>query len=856
VRITSPQEYFGFQMGADRKMARWDKIVEYFTKLATESDRIQVLELGKSTEGNPFLLTIISSPANLANLEHLRQVNLKIADPRGIDEATIKGLIGEGKAVICQSMSLHASEIGGTQMAPELAFELLNRDDEETMRILDNVIFLMVPCFNPDGQIMVTDWYNKWLGTEYEGCALPWLYQKYTGHDNNRDAYALNMPESQHMARVLFREWKPQAYQDHHHMMTDSARFSIAPYCDPIHPHGDPLIWREHSWYGAHMAYKLEEAGKTGILNAAMFPGWGHLGFHWITIYHNIAGMLTESASAKLATPLYVHPSQLQGAGMFSPKTFPKYEAQTNFPHPWEGGWWHLRDIVEQKKISAWALLDLAARHKETVLWNAYQKAKRQTERGAASDVKAYCIRPDQHDPLTVRKLVQALLNQGIEVKQAGERFEVDGRVFPAGTWIVSLAQPKMGLIRTLLGRTEYVDNYFSRRLDGSPMVFDTATDTLAEFMGVDVDGVCCAPCVDAAVVCCAEAVGCGCGCAAGCADKAGAGWIMDGRQNDSYRVVNRLLAAGVVVRRFSTAVCTGPACYPAGAFWVPAGEAASKILADAACELGVCAAPVTEVPGVASMEVSAKRVAMYQRYYGGNMDEGWTRFVFDTFEFPYTTIMDADIKAGNLNERFDVIVLPSDHKEIMVDMTKADRRDPMVQMFLQYYAVGAPPEYRSGFGEEGVAALREFVQSGGRLVGMGLANQLLIDGLGLSMRDVTKGLDAKTYYNKANTVRLNLCEEEPLGWGMQSEFLAMTWDSVAFGITERFHPDKYRVVASYADKDVLQSGWLVGEEHIAGKPAVVAASCGKGEAVLIGIKPQFRAQTHGTFKLLFNCLI
>jgi len=279
-KVTAPQEFFGFQMGADYKLARWDKIVEYFDRLGAESDRIKVINMGKSTEGNPFLLAIISSPANLANLEHYRQVSLKLADPRGLSEDEISKLVADGKAVICQSMSLHANEVGGTQTAPELAYDLLTKNDEETKLILDNVIFLMVPCFNPDGEIMIADWYNKWLGTEYEGCNQPWLYHKYVGHDNNRDAYAMNMPEGQYMGKILFRDWKPQAYQDHHHMMTDTARLAIAPYCEPIHPNPDPLIWRELSWYGAHMAYKLEEHEKTGIINDAMFPGWGHLGFH------------------------------------------------------------------------------------------------------------------------------------------------------------------------------------------------------------------------------------------------------------------------------------------------------------------------------------------------------------------------------------------------------------------------------------------------------------------------------------------------------------------------------------------------------------------------------------------------
>ncbi|MGE5653377.1 MAG: M14 metallopeptidase family protein, partial [Bacillota bacterium] len=483
-RVTSPLEFFGHIMGEDRKIARWDKIVDYFNLLAKESDRIQVTDMGPSTEGNPFLLAVISSPANLAKLDHYRGINLQISDPRGLTEEAIKALVKEGKAVVVQSMSMHATEIGGTQMAPELAYDLLVGECEETQRILDNVIFLMVPCFNPDGQIMVTDWYDRWVGTEYEGCSLPWLYQKYTGHDNNRDAFMLNIVESQYMAKLLFRDWKPQAYQDHHHMGSYGARLFVAPYSEPIRPDGDPLVWRELSWYGAHMAYRLEEAGKTGILNAGQYPGWGHYGFHWITIHHNIAGMLTESASAKLATPLYIHPTQLEGT---REKSMPEYAAQTNFPHPWEGGWWRLRDIVEQQKISAWALLDIMARNKDTLLWNAYLKATRQTERGEEGKPYAYVIEPEQHDPLTARKLVQLLLNQGIEVKVADQPFKANGKTYPAGTYVVMLQQPKRGLIKALLGRTLFPLNSFNTGLDGSPRVFDCATDTVAEYMGVDV---------------------------------------------------------------------------------------------------------------------------------------------------------------------------------------------------------------------------------------------------------------------------------------------------------------------------------------------------------------------------------
>jgi hypothetical protein len=385
-------------------------------------------------------------------------------------------------------MSLHASEIGGTQMAPELAYDLLARSDEETQRILDNVVFLEVPSFNPDGQIMVTDWYNKTLGTEYEGSSLPWLYHKYTGHDNNRDAFMTNMIASQYMAKILFTDWKPEAYLDHHHMGSYGARIYVPPYAEPIRPLADPLVWREMSWYGAHMAYKEEEGGLSGVLNMGQYSGWGHFGFHWITPFHNIAGMLTESASDRLATPLYIDPSQLQGGA----RNLETYKEQTNFPDPWPGGWWKLRDIVERQKVSAWALLDLAARNRETVLWNASRKAIRQTERGAIGKPAAYVIPAAQHDSLTATMLVKKLLVQGIEVMRSDKGFITTGGVaYGPGSWVVSLAQPKMGLIRYLLGRTFYPDNEWTRNRDGSPMrPYDMAADVMAEFMGVRVDPV------------------------------------------------------------------------------------------------------------------------------------------------------------------------------------------------------------------------------------------------------------------------------------------------------------------------------------------------------------------------------
>jgi len=843
-QVTSPEKFFGFQLGADRKIARWDKIVEYYKLLEKQSSKLKVIDMGPSTEGNPFLLVIISSPANLTKLDRLRQVNARISDPRGASEAEIRKLVGEGKAVICQSMSLHATEIGGTQMAPELTFDLLTRTDEETQRILDNVVFLLVPSFNPDGQIMVTDWYNKTLGTEYEGSGPPWLYHKYSGHDDNRDAFQTNLVESQYMAQIMFKDWSvPQAYVDHHHMGTYSARIYVPPYADPVRPDADPLIWREHSWYGAHIAYKEEEAGLSGVLNMAQYSGWGHFGFHWITPFHNIAGMLTESASARLATPVYIQPDQLQGGA----RNLPVYAEQTTFPDPWPGGWWRLRDIVERQKVSAWAVLDIAARNKETVLWDAYLKAKRQTERGAHSKTPAYVIPAAQHDPLTAIKLVNKLLVQGVEISQATKGFaNAAGVTYGPGSFVVSAEQPKMGLIRYLLGRTFYPDDSYTRDKDGSPIrPYDMATDTMYEFMGVRVDPQDEAVKADLAKLTSAvPAIG-----------KVGAktafGYSFDGRLNDSFKALNMLFDKGIAVRRIDAAGDLRP-----GDFVVAAGSEA--VLAEVAKQTGVDFAPLRSEVKQPAHEMKRLRIAMYQRYGGGNMDEGWTRLLLEQFSFPYTSIKDAEIKAGSLNGKYDVVIFPEDSTATITgDRTAAPAGGRGGGGGGGGRGESAPPEYRTGIGNEGVTALRDFVQKGGTIVALGGASNFAMDRLGVAARNALAGLPPKEFFCPGSTLKTSFDASQPLAYGMPGEGLVTFLGSgLAFDLTPTNHNEEYSVIARYADRDILYSGWLVGEQNLAKHAAMVAAQIGQGQVVMYGFRVQHRAQTHGTYKLLFNALV
>ncbi|HUG39671.1 MAG TPA: M14 family zinc carboxypeptidase, partial [Longimicrobiales bacterium] len=721
----SPQQHFGYPMGADGRLADWAELAAYYRLLADASPRVEVVDMGPSTLGKPFLALFVSSPGNLARLEELRRLNAVLADPRGVPENEIERAIEEGRAVVVQSYGLHSTEVAGAQTPAELVWEMATRDDPEMARILDEVVAIMLPSLNPDGTTMVAEWVRETAGTEYEGARLPWLYHHYIGHDNNRDAFQQNTAESIWGGQILFRDWVPQAFVDHHQMGAWGPRLYVPPYAEPIRPDADPLVWREMSWWGAHIAYAEEAAGRSGVTGASIYSGWGHFGFHWITPFHNTAGMLTESASARMAWPLFVHPDQLEGR---PGRGLPAYEEQTTFPNPWPGGWWTVRDIVEQQKIASLATLDLAAKNRRMVLRNHYLKALRQTERGRRAEpvsrgprgpLAAFIVPADQHDPYPATEMVEKLLLQGIDIERATEPFTHEGRVYDAGSWIVSMAQPKRGLIRWLLGRTFYPDNTFTRYRDGAPIPpYDMSTDNIAEYMGVRVEPV--ATHVEAPttrvvprfavtvrdripwVTSGIEPVG--------EATAGRFGYLLDGRWNDAFRAANLLLDRGVAIRRVDRAI-PGTVLRP-GDFVVASDRPADRAAVEAvAAETGLAFTGLDADPAIVSRPVTRLRVGMVQRYYGGNMDEGWTRLLLERFGFPYASLRDDRIRAGRLDRDFDVIILPSDDPATM--RGPGDERSGGASRSVE----GVPPQYRSGFGQEGVDALEAFVENGGTLV-------------------------------------------------------------------------------------------------------------------------------------------
>ncbi|MEJ2187294.1 MAG: M14 family zinc carboxypeptidase [Gemmatimonadota bacterium] len=866
--IPSPEQQFGFQMGAPGKLADWDQLAAYYRLVADRSPRVMVREMGPSTLGKPFLVLFISSPENLARLDEIQRMNAELADPRGVPQAEIDRAMEEGRAVVAQSYGLHATEVAATQAAAELVYELATRNDEDVSRILDQTVAIIFPSLNPDGTTMVADWAKETAGTEYQGSSLPWLYHYYIGHDNNRDAFQQNTAESVWTGQILFRDWVPQAYVDHHQMGAYGPRLYVPPYAEPIRPDGDPLVWREMSWWGAHIAYAEEAEGHTGVANASIYGGWGHFGFHWITPFHNIAGMLTESASADFAWPIYIQPDQLEG----SPNhMLPEYEAQTTFPHPWPGGWWSVRDIVEQQKVASFAALDMAAKNRRMVLRNMVMKARRQVERGEAAapvhngpdgPLAAFIVPAQQHDALTAVVMIDKLLQQGVEVRRATEAFDHEGRVYGAGSWVVSMAQPKRGLIRWLLGRTFYPDNEWTRDRDGKPIrPYDLAGHVMAEFMGVDVvpaatpvtaHTTVVTPHFDVKVVQRIPYVTSGIE-PAGSVAKGANGYRLDGRLNAAFRAVNMLWDDGVKGIRRVTSTTPGSVARP-GDFLIPA-NASEQALRDAASATGVDFTPLDGESAAAPAR--RLRIGMYHRYYGGNMDEGWTRLVLERFGFPYDRLMDDRIRKGDLVDDYDVIILPADNPAIM-----KGPGDGQLGGYYQRYLESTPPKYRSGFGSEGVEALEAFVNEGGTLVTFGEAGALPIQEFDLPVRNVVDGLSSTEFWSPGSTLKVHVDNTDPLAFGMPSHALALFMGgSQAYETSRTDHAERIHRIITFpkagADQaDILQSGWLLGEDVLSGKAAMVAVEHGNGRVVLIGFRPQHRGQTWGTFKVVFDALM
>lgn len=843
--VPAPADVYGFEPGTDGRLASWDEIVEYLTRLGDASDRVVTEAVGESTLGRPFLLVTISSPRNLANLDRLREISTGLADPRGLSQADVDRLVDQGKAVVAVTAGLHSTEVAPPQMTPVLAHRLASADDATTRRILDEVVFLLIPNFNPDGTQKVVEWVRETRGTEWEGSRYPDLYHHYSGHDNNRDAYALNQAESRHFAKIVYRDWVPQLYLDVHQMGSYGPRLYVPPYDDPINPNPDPMVYLEHELVGARMRIALEREGITGVSGGTYYEGWWFPSFHMATNHHNIAGMLTETASANMAEPLYIHPHQLRGHG----REMEIYDEIQRFPHAWPGGWWRLGDMMRQQEVSTYALLETAAANRELLLRNMAFKARNAVEEGREGPPYAFVIRADQHDPVAAYILTGTLMRNGIEVHRATADFELDGRAFRAGDFVVDLAQPNGRLARSLLSEQHYPDNEVVREADGTILrgtPYDMAQFVLAEHWGVDAHPA--ESMVTAELELLDEAPW-----PEGEIRGSGeAGWLTSRRNIEVFHLLNGLLADGEEVRALTEPFEIGDRTFHPGDLWIPPSSASPERIREAARTLGMDFQTLSSAPTSSHAHVEKPTIGLYRRYMGGNMDEGWTRYLFDHYDFDYTRVEADGIREDALDD-LNVFVFPDDDLEDLKGQGELPtpgegERDEYPEAFV-------PPDYREGLDDDAIARLKAWTRSGGTLVLLGDAWELAAQELGVPVENAVAGLPDTTFYSPGSTIRATFNPEHPLTWGMPARGLVLSWDSPALRIDPTSFNGRIAAPVRYAEDDLLKSGWLLGADRIAGLPAAVVAEYGEGRVVMIGFRSQLRAQTGGTFPVFFNSL-
>jgi hypothetical protein len=895
-RLTSPEQQFGHAIGADYALPNYQHLVAYWQKLDAESDRMTLVDIGRTEEGRTQVMAIVTSPENHRNLQRWREISRTLAMGQ-VDSATAAGLAAQGKAVVWIDGGLHATEVLGAQQLMETLWQMVSRNDPETRRILDDVVILFVHA-NPDGMDLVSDWYTRNPNPQARTIAgIPRLYQKYIGHDNNRDFYASTQRETENMNRVMYHQWFPQIVYNHHQTGPTGTVMFAPPFRDPFNYVYDPLVMTGIDMVGSAMHNRFIAEEKPGVTTrrGANYSTWWNGGLRTTTYFHNMIGLLTETIGNP--TPMdipFVPNRQLPNADLVSPIAPQK---------------WHFRSSIDYSVTANYAVLDYASRYRQTLLKNFWRMGRNSVERGRQDtwtvyprrvdsvraaiaaerqgqrnesnavmsagglfggapnaeqsarylallrrpewrDPRAYVIPADQADFPTATRFINALLENGITVHRTTASHFVNGKSYPAGSYVVRTDQAFRPHVLDMFEPQDHPNDFL---YEGGPPIppYDNAGWTLALQMGVQFDRMLDEfkgsmevidtwnlPAPEGRVF---------------TPRWAPDGYVLSPRQNDAFTAVNRLLAEGVAVRRLTR---EGNRREEPGAFWIPARGLERGQLQWMADSLGLTVEAAHDLRRV-SVPLRAARIGLVDRY-GGIMPSGWTRWIFEQFGFPYSVVFPPELDAGNLNAKYDVLVF--------VDGTIPER-DPRSGQGFMLSPDAVPAEFRNQLGmvtiAQTVPKLREFLENGGTVLTIGGAT-VLGRHLGLPIEDhlVEAGPDGQPrhlprekYYIPGSLLQVAVDNDAPVAWGMPEQAIVMFDDSPVFRLGAGAEAAGIRRIAWFDTPAPLRSGWAWGQQHLQGGAAIVSAPVGRGTLYMFGPEIAFRAQPHGTFRLLFNGL-
>ncbi|HPR88274.1 MAG TPA: M14 family zinc carboxypeptidase [bacterium] len=810
--ITSPAAFLGFTPGEDFRLADAETILAYFRLLDRQSPRLQVQRLGQSTQGRSFWMAVISSPENLANQETLIQLQAQLADPRELVPAQARRLMRDARAVVCIACSIHPIEIGPSQMSMNLAYHLLSDNSDATRAILDQVILLLIPTHNPDGLDAVVEWYKKYRDTPFAGGPVPFLDHPYAGHDINRDWVLLSQRETRLTVEKVYNLWHPHVVFDLHQMGYTGPRMFLPPYQDPYDDNIPPLLQAQTAALGTAIAAEMTAAGMAGVAHAFYFDAFASSRAY--LYYHGGIRLLGEIAAARLATPLTLTPGDLKGDAEIAP-----LQRSWRQPLPWQGGIWRLGHIVDYAEKASMALLDLAARDREVWLERSWQVQSDAVAPGDAREV--FVLPPRPFDPHAQYELLSLLQLGQVELFQAKSKVVVSGTLYPEESYLVPTVQPNGGWARTLLQTRLYI-------ADGAAAEkpYDVSSYNLAYSFGVKVlEG-------RGEILGDIEKVGKLPLPAAGVIDQPErSGFFLDYRTQAANRVVNRLLAAGVPVYWLKETQRTAREVWPAGSCWIVTDSL--KLLQDLARIYHVTFSAGKLRSPQPAWRLRAPRIGLYTSYLAES-DEGWTRFVLESNEFPYDRIINPTVQRGDLRRQYDVIILPSQPAEVILEGAQPGRM---------------PELFNGGIGAAGSQELRLFVESGGTLIALNRACGVPLQ-WELPVRDVTAAAGEAELFVPGAFLRATFQGGHPLGYGMPTDL------NIFFHFSPAFVVESGEAVLVYPNERLLQDGYARGEGQLTGRAALAWVPRGEGHVELVGFRPQFRAQTRATFKVLFNGLL
>lgn len=835
-QLKSPEEFIGFKVGADYKIADYETIQKYFKHLSEFSKQIVYEEIGKTSLKRDMFMAIISSEENIKNLEKYREIVKKLSDPRKITDAEAEMMAKEGKTVVLVTCNIHSTEIASAQMSMELAYNLITGNaSKEVINSLNNVIFILMPSINPDGTTMVVDWYNKTLNTEYDGAQMPWLYQVYSGHDNNRDWFMFNLQETKNVVKVAFHDWMPQIWLDEHQMGSVGARLFVVPYKDPINPNVHPLIWRWQGLIGSYTALDLEKKGYNGIISQALFEGWWEGPASDCGMWHNQIALLSEMASVNVASPVFIDQSEVRATSEIT-----TYDIRTNYSNPWRGGWWRLRDIVNYELALTEALLKISSDFKGEILLNYYRMGKEAVEKGRTEKPFAYVIPRDQNDPVTTAKMIEILQLGAVEVNFSEKQFVVDNMIYPANSYVIYLEQPNGRYVKDLMEEQSYPDLRKSRT--ESPITpYDVAGWTLPYLMGVKSYQVDKPFNLDSKIINEPKypvgVVG----------DQQGKYFIARAGLNVNSTLINRLHKEEIPVYWNSEILNLNGKIYNQGSVIVENNNKSKEVIKKAAGDLHLQIDVADQIEKEKIKEIKKITVGLYQPWTA-NMDEGWTRLLLENYEFNFVTLHNKDFKDKKLKLKYDVIIIP----DMSGDQIKTGKPSGDAARFYR----PKPPEYDSGLGRVGLENLKNFVEKdGGYLIALGQACNFAIEDLGLRVTNTLKNIRREEFFCPGSLLRISIDNTQPIGYGMEEESYAYISSNMAFATSTPFGKYDRSIVARFPDKNLLKSGFLLGEDYLFKRAAIVDVTQKKGHVILMGFKVQNRHWTFGTFKLLFNAI-